>query len=326
MDKLVCIRTFGKVVDAGTFAAAARQLRVSPATVTKHIQHLEGRLGVRLFNRNTQKVTLTEAGDRYARHCGTMLSGLDHMEAELGELARRPQGRLRVSAAYDFGVRELKPAVLAFVQKFPEIEVELHLSQRLVDLTGEEFDLAVRCVSRPGEADLVIRRLATAQLVACAAPEYLDRHGTPAVPAELKAHNCLIYTGSSWQHMWPFRRNGGIEKVSVTGNIRSNDNGLLRGAALKGLGIVIQPSFNIWQDLQTGLLMPLLADWAIEELGVFVTFPERRYLPGKVRAFIDFLAEHFAASSGWATETNQRKADADNGALARPAACARLLE
>jgi DNA-binding transcriptional LysR family regulator len=165
MDTLLCIRTFGKVVDAGTFAAAARQLRVSPATVTKHIQHLEGRLGVRLFNRNTQKVTLTEAGARYARHCGAMLADLDHVEAELAELARGPQGRLRISAAYDFGVRELEPTVLAFVRRFPEIEVDLHLSQRLVDLTGEQFDLAVRCVARPSESDLVIRRLATARLI-----------------------------------------------------------------------------------------------------------------------------------------------------------------
>lgn len=299
MDTLVCIRTFGKVVDAGTFAAAARHLRVSPATVTKHIQHLESRLGVRLFNRNTQKVTLTEAGARYVHHCGAMLAELDHVEAELGELARRPQGRLRVSTAHDFGVRELEPAILAFVQKFPEIEVELHLSQRLVNLAGEEFDLAVRCVSRPSEAELVIRRLATARLIACAAPAYLEKHGVPAIPADLEGHNCLVYTGSAWQHVWPFSRDGTTRKVSVAGSIRTNDNSLLRSAAISGFGVTIQPSFNVWQDLQMGRLRQVLDGWTIEELGVFVVFPEKRYLPGKVRVFIDFLAEHFQNDPGW---------------------------
>lgn len=302
MDTLNCIRTFGRVVAAGSFASAARQLRLSPATVTKHIQHLERRLGVRLFTRNSRKVALTEAGIRYARHCDAMLLDLDNIEAEVLEMARRPQGRLRVTAAYDFGVRELEPAILAFVQKFPEIEVDLHLTQRVVDVTGEEFDLAVRCVSRPTEAELVIRRLATAELVVCASPDYLDRHGAPGAPADLRDHNCLIYTGSAWQHVWPFLRGGAIERISVTGNIRTNDNGLLRSAALGGLGITIQPSFNVWQDLHAGRLTQLLGEWTIEELGVYAIFPEKRYLPGKVRAFIDFLAAHFVASPGWGGE------------------------
>lgn len=307
MDTLECIRTFGRVVAAGTFAAAARQLRLSPATVTKRIQHLERRLGVRLFTRNARKVALTEAGIRYAQHCDAMLPDLDHVEAEVLEMARRPQGRLRVTAAYDFGVRELEPAVLAFVQKFPEIEVDLHLSQRVVDLTGEGFDVAVRCVSRPGEAELVIRRLAKAELIVCAAPAYLDRRGVAGTPADLRDHNCLIYTGSAWQHVWPFSRDGASEKVSVAGNIRTNDNSLLRSAALAGLGIAIQPSFNVWRDLQAGRLTQLLGGWTIEELGVYAVFPEKRYLPGKVRAFIDFLVAHFAASPGWKTRFGPEK-------------------
>jgi DNA-binding transcriptional LysR family regulator len=299
MDTLVCIRTFGKVADAGSFASAARMLRLSPATVTKHVQHLERRLGVRLFNRNTRQVSLTDAGRRYARHCGAMLADLDEIEAEVGELAKRPQGRLRITAAYDFGVRELEPAVLAFVQKFREIEVDLRLTQRMVNLTGEEFDLAVRCTAQPSEADLVIRRLAKSHLVACAAPTYLRENGTPAAPSDLQEHNCLIYTGTSWQHVWPFMRGRSIEKVSVAGNIRTNDNGLLRRAAIEGFGVTIQPSFNVWEDLQSRRLETVLDEWSIEELGVFVVFPEKRYLPGKVRAFVEFLAAHFQGDQRW---------------------------
>ena len=201
VDTLVCLRTFGKAIDVGSFAGAARQLRLSPATVTKQIQHLERRLGVRLFNRNTRKVTLTEAGLRYARHCEAMLASLDHVEAEVGEMARRPQGRLRVSAPYDFGVGELEPAVLAFVRTFPEIEVDLHLTQRIVDLAAEEFDLAVRCAAWLSETELIVRRLATARLLACAALSYLEKRGVPVVPADLEGHNCLVYTGSAWLHV-----------------------------------------------------------------------------------------------------------------------------
>jgi len=299
MDTLVCIRTFGKIIDAGSFASAARSLRLSPATVTKHVQHLERRLGARLFTRNTRQVTLTEAGMRYAGHCSAMLADLEMVEAEVGELARRPQGRLRVTAAYDFGARELQPAVLAFAQKFPEIEIDLRLTQRMIDLTGEEFDLAVRCTARPKEATLVVRRLAVSRLIACAAPGYLNANSALSAPSDLRRHNCLIYTGTSWHDVWPFPRKGAMEKVSVAGNIRTNDNGLLRKAAIDGLGVTIQPSFNIWRDLQEGRLEQVLGEWEIEELGVYVAFPEKRYLPGKVRAFVDFLASHFVSRSGW---------------------------
>lgn len=299
VDTLTCMRTFGKIVEVGSFAGAARALGMSPATVTKHVQHLERRLRARLFNRNPHHVRLTDAGLRYARHCDAMLIDLGQIEAEVGEAAQRPEGRFRISAAYDFGVSILEPAVLEFVQGHPGIEVDLQLSQRLVNLAEDEIDLAVRCMAKPRESDLVIRRLAASRLVACAAPAYLRAHGTPAAPRELRTHNCLIYTGTSWRDVWPFARDGSVEKVRVAGNIRSNDNHLLRKAATAGLGITIQPTFNIWRELKERRLEPVLRGWDIEELGVYVVFPEKRYLPGKVRAFVDFLARYFEGKPDW---------------------------
>jgi DNA-binding transcriptional LysR family regulator len=296
MDTLHCIHAFAKVVEAGSFAGAARRLSLSPATVTKRIQHLERRLGTRLFNRNTRQVRLTEAGARYARHCGAMLAELAQVEAEVAEMGRLPQGRLKITAAYDFGVRELEPAALAFARQYPEIKLDLQLTQRFVDLSKEDFDLAVRCVTVPGEADLIVRRLATSRLIACAAPEYLRRHGRPKVPADLQRHNCLVYTGTPWKNEWSFMRDGCAETIRISGNLRTNDNGLLRRAVIDGIGITIQPTFNIWQDLQAGQLERVLGGWRLEELGIYVVFPQRRYLPGKVRAFVDFLASHFRNS------------------------------
>lgn len=293
MDTFACMRSFAAVVRAGSFAAAARHLGLSPAVVTKHIQSLERRIGVRLLTRTTRHVGLTEAGALYWEHCRNVLEEMDHAEAEAGALGRLPRGRLRLTAPYDFGAAEVEPAVLDFIKEYPEIAVDLLLSSHFVDLVKDEFDMAVRIAGQqPLDASLIARRLATSRLVVCAAPDYLRRR-RPQVPADLARHNCLIYTGAAWREEWPFSYNGRTEKVSLSGSLQTNDNLLLCRAAVAGVGLTIQPTFNVWQELRSGRLEIVLDEWLIDELGVHVVFPHRRYLPSKVRVFVDFLVARF---------------------------------
>ena len=296
MDTLLCMRSFEKIVEAGSFVGAARILNLSPPTVTKHIQHLERRIGVRLFNRNTSQVALTEAGALYWRHCRDLLAEFEQTEAEVGGMGRSPRGQLRIAAPYDFGITYIGPAILDFAREYPDIKIDLSLASRLVDLVRDEFDMAVRIVGTRGlDASLIARRLATSRLVVCGAPDYLRRL-RPEVPADLAGHNCLLFTGAAWRKEWPFTCNGVTEKVTLTGNIQSNDNLLLCRAAAAGAGLTIQPSFNVWRDLGSGRLETILDEWQVDDLGVYVIFPHRRYMPAKVRTFVDFLATRFRNS------------------------------
>jgi DNA-binding transcriptional LysR family regulator len=296
MDTLVCMRSFTKVAEVASFAEAARILNVAPSTVTKHLHYLERRIGARLFNRNTRRVALTECGAVYWRQCRDLLAEIEQAEAEAGGLAQTPRGRLRIAAPYDFGVSQLEPAILDFTREYPDIVIELSLGSQLVDLVRDKFDMAVRIVGEKGlDASLIARRLATSRLIVCGAPNYL-RGLRPQAPADLAGHNCLLYTGAAYRDEWPFTRNGSVEKVPLSGNIQSNDNLLLCRAAVKGVGLTIQPSFNVWQEVRSGQLEILLDEWEVDDLGVHVVFPHRLYLPAKVRVFVDFLATRFRNS------------------------------
>lgn len=296
MDTLLCMRSFEKVAESGSFAEAARVLNLSPSTVTKRVSHLERRIGVRLFNRNTRRVVLTEAGAAYWRHCRGLLVEIEHAEAVVGGMGRKPRGLLRIAAPYDFGVSQIEPAILEFVSEYPEIRIELSLGSQFADLVREGFDMAVRIAGGTGlGASLIARRLATSRLMVCGATHYL-RGLKPRTPADLASHNCLLYTGATWRREWPFTCNGSTEKVALSGNIRSNDNLLLCRAAVAGAGLTIQPSFNVYRELRAGQLETVLDEWQVEELGVHVIFPHRKYLPSKSRAFVDFLAARFRNS------------------------------
>jgi DNA-binding transcriptional LysR family regulator len=309
MDTLVSMEIFAKVAEARSFADAARQLRMSPSMVTKHVQALEGRVGARLINRNSRQNHLTEAGALYWQHCRTLLSHLKQIEDEAGALGQLPRGRLRLTAASDFGAMELEPAVLEFMTRYPDINVDLELTSRFVDLIKEEFDLAIRIAEQPLDGNtLVARRIATSRLVLCAAPDYLRRHGRPAEPAELAEHLGLVYAGTTWGNEWPFVRAGEARTVRVTARLQTNNNRLLCEAACKGMGIVIQPTFNVWDRLRSGELELLLDQWHVGQLGIHVVFPHRQFLPAKVRVFIDFLAERFRGGTSqdlWLDRVNE---------------------
>lgn len=293
MDTLLCMRSFDKIAEVGSFIGAARILNLSTSTVTKHLHYLERRVGVRLFNRNTRQVALTEAGRVYWKYCRDLLAEVHQAEAIVGAMAQNPRGQLRVAAPYDFGVSQIEPAILEFTREYRDITIELSLGSHFVDLVRDEFDMAVRIAGTRGlDASLIARRLATSRLVVCGAPDYLRRL-RPKTPADLARHNFLLYTGAAWRKEWPFARDGSIEKVPLSGTIQSNDNLLLCRAAVAGAGLTIQPTFNVWRELRSGQLETVLEEWRVEDLGVHVIFPHRRYLPSKVRTFVDFLASRF---------------------------------
>lgn len=293
MDTLTSMRAFARVAEAKNFTEAAKRLKLSPAMVTKHIQNLEQRLGTRLVNRSTRQLSLTEAGAAYYRRCVQLLADVDEAESAAGSLGAQPRGRLRVTAPIHFGPAELRPIVQGFIQAYPEISVEVLTTNQRTDLIEDGIDLAVRIAARALEPSLIARRLATSRLVACASPAYLKRHGVPAQPADLKNHQCLTTTLFKLDQGWPFRRAGKSETVKLAAALQSNNNELLCEAAADGFGITVQPTLNVWRGLATGRLTTILDKWSLGELGIFVVYPSRRFLPAKTRLFIDYLTARF---------------------------------
>jgi DNA-binding transcriptional LysR family regulator len=298
IDIVAGMRVFTAVVESGSFAAAADKLDMSRGMATRYVAQLEAHLGARLLNRTTRKLSLTEAGSDYHQRATQILAMIAEAETSLAQEAATPRGTLRVTSSQAFGVRHLGWAITEYLQKFPEVQVDVTLNDRTVDLVEEGFDLAVRVASRvdPG---LVARRIAPARIVACAAPGYLKQHGTPTSPKDLEKHNCLSYAYWSSQGEWVFRRDGAEQRVRVSGNLRGNNGDILSAAAVEGLGVILHPTFLVYEALRQKKLVRILADWQAPELTLFAVYPHRKYLPPKVRSFIDFLAERFGPEPYW---------------------------
>jgi len=297
MDKLTCMQALVRVVESGSFAEAARRLGVSAPMVTKYIGHLEHRLGSRLLNRSTHSLSLTDAGQAYYQRCVQLLEDMDEAEAAAGALSVNPRGALRMSVSTDFGVTHLGPVLLEYSTRHPEVRLEVSVSNHFVDLVEEGFDLAVRITDQL-RTNLVARKLATSRLVACASPEYIAAHGQPAAPENLMQHNCLSFgDGLPGAEQWRFVLDGRVSVVKAAGTLRASNNELLKLAALQGRGIVLQPSFNVSDELRSGRLVHLLREYDAGELGVYVVYPNRKYLAAKVRSFIDTLAGRWGQDS-----------------------------
>lgn len=293
MDTFFSMKVFTKVAEAGNFAEAARRLKLSAPMVTRHIRSLEQRIGTRLINRTTHRFSLTEAGYIYNERCIRLLADIAEAESATSAISQLPRGRLRLSATPSFGTSELWPIARDFAQKYPDITVDLALTDRLVDLIEEEFDLAIRMAVKSLDPSLVVRRLATSRCVACASPEYLRARRSPKMPDDLMHHRCLAHGSGNERHKWTFKRGGKTQIVTFEPAMQSTHMSLLRQAAIDGGGIVIQPTFNVWQDVSAGRLAIILDDWDAGQLGVFVVFPNRKFLPVKTRLFIDFLVGAF---------------------------------
>ncbi len=293
MDGIGQIHLFVRVVEAGGFTAAARELGVPKSTVSRQIARLEDRLGVRLLERTTRALRTTEVGQAFYERCGRIVGDLAEAEAAVTQAQVVPQGTLRVSAPLTFGYLFLGDLVAAFMVAYPDVQVEVHLSDRKVDLIEEGYDLAIRAGTL-SDSSMIARRLGSAESVLCASPAYLEAHGTPATPDDLKHHACLLYeyqSPSSWRV--------GDVTVPVSGRLVSNNGDILRAAAVAGLGIVNAPRFIVARELVEGRLVSILQEHLRQNAGIWAIYPHNRHLSAKVRAFVDFAVDYFGEVAPW---------------------------
>jgi DNA-binding transcriptional LysR family regulator len=294
LDRLTGMAVFVKVVDAASFAAAARHFGMSPGMVSRHVQGLEERLGVRLLNRTTRHVSATEVGQNYYERCLHILSQLEEADLAASELQKAPRGLLRITAPVSFGLHHLAPAISDYLAMYPEVSVEMSLDDPCVDLLEQRFDLAVR-LGRLADSSLMARKLCAIETVLCASPEYLKKNGAPQTPADLAAHNCLVYTKAIPQSVWQFSdRTGAEELIHISGHFLSNSGDALVTLARKGAGVVLAPDYIVEDDLQAGRLVRLLPGYAAHDTPVYAVYPHSRFLSAKTPTFIDFLAGRFA--------------------------------
>jgi DNA-binding transcriptional LysR family regulator len=293
------MQVFVSIVETGSFAAAAAKLDLSRAMVTRHVTSLEVRLGARLLNRTTRKLSLTEAGSAYFERCQQVLEDMDEADAIVTRMSAAPRGRLRVNSAVSFGVRYLAPVVGEHLQRHPEVSIDLSLNDRVVDLVDEGYDLALRIGDLP-PSNLVARKIGTTKLVVCAAPAYFARHGMPRVPGDLVRHTCFDYSYWTTPNQWPFTdASGRTEAVRISGPLTTNSGDALCAAAVSGAGVIHEPSFIVADDLAAGRLQAALMNYDTRELGIYAVYASRRHLSPKVRTFVDFLAERFGGRTPW---------------------------
>lgn len=298
MDTIEGMRTFASVVSAGSFTGAADRLDMSSALVSKYIGQLEERLSVRLLNRTTRSLSLTDVGRVYHERCVQLLEEFDELEDAVQDTQTEPKGKLVVSAPTTFGESYLTPAAAEFLKEHPGIRLDLHLSDRFVGLADEGFDLAIRIGELPDSA-LIARRLAPARVVACATPGYLKRKGTPRHPAELVRHDCIMDTNYHTGPQWPFAIDGKRITIKVNGRFLVNSARATRVMALTGAGIGLCPLFAVGDAVKTGQLRIVLDEFEAFDLGIYAVYLQSRHLAANVRVFVDFLIKHFSTTREW---------------------------
>lgn len=289
---------FAHVVKARSFSGAAVRLGISKSRVSKSVARLEEALGVRLLQRSTRRLSLTEAGAAYFEHCDRILDELAQAENTVGSLHSEPRGRLKFSAPVAFSTLHVAPALADFMAQYPDLSVDMTLSDRLVDLVEEGYDLALRMVPEADDS-LVARRLAPIRRRICGSPAYLARCGVPRLPADLAGHNCLDYTHMNAGGHWHLRGPDGEADVAVAGKLRINDDEALSQAVLGGLGLALLPTFIAGGELQAGRLVEVLPGYVPVERHIYAVYLPNRHLPLKVRVFIDFLLQRFGDDPYW---------------------------
>ena len=298
MDKFQEMRVFAGVVDAGSFVGAADALGMSKAAVSRHVSDLEQRLGVRLMQRTTRKLSLTQEGEVFLARCRDILASIEESEAELSTRAASASGLLKVSVPVSFATKHLAPLWSDFLAAHPRLTLDVHLADRVVDLVDEGFDLAVR-IARLPDSSLVSRKLAATRLVLCAAPSYLRRRGTPTHPDDLAAHDVIGYSLLSTPGQWLLQGPDGPVTVKTRPRLWTNNGDTSVAAAVRGAGIDLQPTFLISDELADGRLVQVLPAWQAVELGIYAVYPSRKFVLPKVRALVNFLAASFA-DAPWA--------------------------
>jgi DNA-binding transcriptional LysR family regulator len=299
MDRLRAFEIFVTVVKRGSFARAADALESSPANVTRYVNELEAHLGARLLNRTSRRLSLTEAGETLYARCLAILEEVAETEGLVSTASIEPRGRLRINAPVSFGIRHLAPLWPTFMRQYPDVELDVTLVDRVVDIVAEGFDLAIR-ISRAGTIDHAARKLATSTNILCASPDYLQRCGEPQTPADLLTHQCIGYTYAATADEWQLTDGDGrSHAVDVSCHMHTNNGNTARAAALAGQGVIWQPTFLIGEDLRAGRLVRVLRDYRLPDIDVLALYPSRRHVSAKVRAMIDFLVEAFAGVAPW---------------------------
>lgn len=292
MNKLLQMQVLAEVVRAGSFVSAAEGLGMSKAAVSRHVGELESRLGVRLLQRTTRRLSLTEEGQVFQARCVEILASVGEAEDEISSQTGTVSGQLRISAPTTFGIRHLAPLWAAFRERHPKVTLDITLADRVVDLVEEGYDLAVR-IGRLASSSLVSRKLAATRMVLCASPNYLASRGTPRHPHELAEHSVLAYSYWSDKDEWRFTGSAGPVAVHTQPRLTTNSGDTCRAAALMHQGVILQPSFLVDEDLAAGTLVELMPEFKSVELGIYAVYPTRKHVPAKVRALIDFLGERF---------------------------------
>lgn len=283
------MRIFAQVMEAGSFTAAADRLGMSKQSVSRRLMQLEERLGVRLLNRSTRRLDATPLGQHYYQSALRLLGEVQQVEHDISGQAQALRGTLRLSAPLSFAMSHLGCLLTEFLQLHPQVEVEVDLSDRAVDLIGEGYDLALR-IGALEDSSLIARRIASVERVYCASPAYLQARGVPLKPEDLAGHDCLPY-GHSRQVQWQFRQGGKAQAIQVTGRMRANNGELLRDAAIAGMGVTYLPTFIVGQALADGRLVNVLEEWTPPALQLSAVYPQHRQVARPVQGFVSFLRE-----------------------------------
>jgi DNA-binding transcriptional LysR family regulator len=297
MDRLTSLTTFVQVVESGGFSAAARKLNMSTTMVSNHVQALEDRLGARLLNRTTRKISLTDVGAGYYERCTQILGELEEADSTVGAQQSTPRGTLRVYTNSHV-LRFIAPIVSEYLGLYPEVRLELSMGERMIDLVEERIDVAIRTVPTP-DSSLIVKRLIDWRSILCAAPSYLKAHGEPKTLSDLSQHNCLRYALYPFGDEWHFEAPGGMPAaVKISGSLVSASAEILRQASVDGRGIALGPDFYVFEDVAKGRLIPILTDYRPVGFALNAIYPARQNLPAKTRAFLDLIgsriAEHWA--------------------------------
>ncbi len=294
MDRWTEMELFVQVAETGSLSRAAEALALSNAAASRYLSALEERLGARLVERNTRRLYLTEPGQEFLRRSKAILADLQDAESAVNASTLNPTGTLRITSSLSFAMHHIAPLLSEYTRRYPNVAIHVEAANRYMDLIDNNIDVAIRTREVEPDSNITIRRLAETRRILAASPGYLSRMGRPRDLDELATHRVLIYTHANNPNELRFSRDGQTRVVSVRGLLESNDGQVLRAAALDGLGIMVQPTYILYDDIVAGRLVPVLDDWDLPRLTVNLAYPSRKHLSAKVRTFIDFIAEHFA--------------------------------